>query len=57
MANFSFKMDDFMDEVNSMDIDFECPNCEHEVSFTLSDVGSSVICPNCGLVINLESAD
>lgn len=57
MAKFSYEMDDVIKEIINQEFTETCPECNSEYIFSISDVGSSVTCPKCGLVINIESAD
>ncbi len=46
---------DLMNAITESEIDCECPNCGKDITFSLSDVGSSVTCPHCGEEIALEA--
>lgn len=47
--------DDLMEAVTESEIEIECPICGKCVTFTLSDVGSSIKCPHCNEIIELEA--
>lgn len=56
MVSFEFDssaIDDLMGEINRFEI--ECPECEHSFEVSINDIGETVECPHCGLVILLES--
>ncbi|NEZ84521.1 hypothetical protein EXN54_20105 [Clostridium botulinum] len=36
------------------DLDFDCPNCNHKITFKMNRVGSTIKCPNCSKEIILE---
>ena len=58
MAPFEFDdsgIDDLMNELEHLSFDIECPECNHSFSISVYDVGKSVICPNCGVSISIES--
>lgn len=52
MDNFA---DDLVNAIAESEFDIDCPTCGKEFTVTVSDVGNSVACPNCGEIINLES--
>jgi uncharacterized Zn finger protein (UPF0148 family) len=43
---------DFFDDY---ELDLECPECNFSLAFTLSKIGSTIVCPNCNTQITLES--
>lgn len=47
--------EDLMNAITESEIDTECPNCGKDFSFTISEVGSAIVCPHCGAKIELES--
>ena len=36
--------------------DIDCPECQKQLSISLDEVGHTVVCPNCGININLKDA-
>lgn len=55
MARFEFyDSDDILDEDSDV-FETECPICGKDVSFSLSDIGSQIICPHCKAEIEIES--
>jgi len=36
------------------EIDIDCPSCEKSLTISLSQIGSSVTCPNCSVKIDLQ---
>ncbi len=58
MVPFEFDdsgIDDLINELDHLSFDIECPECSHSFSISVDDVGKSVICPNCGVSISIES--
>lgn len=58
MTPFEFDdsgIDDFINELNHLSFDVKCPECNHSFSISADDIGQSVICPNCGISISIES--
>ncbi|MDE5619502.1 MAG: hypothetical protein K2I80_03120 [Ruminococcus sp.] len=55
MSNIDSFADNLINAITESEIDIDCPNCEKEITFTISDVGSSITCPYCNQIINLES--
>lgn len=58
MAKFEFDasgFDDLINELENASFDVECPECRHSFLISLNDVGTTVICPNCGTRISVES--
>lgn len=58
MAPFEFDdsgIDDLINELDHLSFDIECPECNHSFSVSADDIGQSVICPNCGISISIES--
>ena len=47
--------DDLMDIITDSELELECPNCGKDIIFTISDIGTSVKCPHCKEVIELEA--
>ena len=41
-------------DISKAEMSLKCPKCEAEVKFTLSQVGESVKCAECGILINLQ---
>lgn len=58
MAPFEFDdsgIDDLINELDHFSFDIECPECNHSFSISADDIGQSVMCPNCGISISIES--
>ncbi|MCM1315906.1 MAG: hypothetical protein NC205_00745 [Prevotella sp.] len=55
MSNIDNFAEDLMNAITESEIEIDCPNCEKEITFKISDVGSSITCPYCKQLINLES--
>lgn len=55
MSSIDNFADDLMNAITESEIDIDCPKCGKEITFTISDVGSSITCPYCNQIINLES--
>ncbi|MDE6832788.1 MAG: hypothetical protein K2J39_00855 [Ruminococcus sp.] len=55
MSNIDDFVDDLMNIVTESEIATDCPNCEKKIYFKISDIGSSITCPYCKQLINLES--
>lgn len=47
--------DDIMNAITESEIDTECPNCGKNITFKISEIGSSIICPHCCEEIVLEA--
>lgn len=45
---------DFNSLFGDAEIDFECPNCENNIVISINQIGTSVICSNCNVQIDLE---
>ncbi|WP_159435910.1 hypothetical protein [Roseburia sp. 831b] len=46
-------LDDFLDELNTFNID--CPECNSPLEISLSDMGKVIKCPHCNIDIEIES--
>lgn len=46
---------DAMNEILHAELELDCPACGQTISFSISDVGSSVVCPHCNETITLEA--
>ena len=58
MAKFEFDesgLNDFMNDLNHLSFDVECPECHHSFQISVGDIGKSVTCPNCKTNIKIES--
>ncbi len=55
MSNIDSIADDILQAITESEIDTEYPNCGKDISFTISEVGSAIVCPHCGAEIELES--
>lgn len=47
-------MRDIDNAINDSEIDIDCPECDEEFLIKISDIGSTVKCPHCGVDIKLE---
>lgn len=48
-------IDEFIDDLNSLEFEIECPKCNHPVKISSDSIGGSVTCPNCNTDIKIES--
>lgn len=39
------------------ELDLDCPNCSHNIPFTMDQVGTIIKCPNCSVEIDLQKSD
>lgn len=54
MAKFEpFDSDDMLSDADILET--ECPVCGKEISFSLNNIGSKIICPHCKAEIELTS--
>lgn len=48
---------DFSSLFGDAELNHKCPKCDSDITFKLSDVGSTIVCPRCNLKIQLDASD
>ena len=48
---------DFLSLFGDADLDYKCPECNSDIAFKLSEVGSTIVCPNCSVQIQLNPSE
>ena len=42
---------DFLSLFGDADLDYKCPECNSDITFKLSEAGSTIVCQNCSVQI------